>query len=703
MAKSTMARSTNTIPFMPDPIAFGDLRGREEAERKRLSSRLQVLNSLKKKRPRTPEEEAERIEIRQKLATDDVVDPLFRAVQQGIASGVGDHKRGLLPSQQMWKAFVDLVASGDRSGKVGGVFVTLAGLEKYNKSAQLADAIDKIIIAQTRDQSLTLLKPLAPIFNKYVATIGDPKKNPATELEALAAGIELAAKNEFGTSLADAVRQNFAAEAESLVDWLLATLEGTISASRFTGLRGDLTDDEQLLAAVFGILEADSEEPPAYHLSAARPAYDPSEDRRRQHFGKALFTAQGEYATNKPLFDAVLPILVKLGEQGPQDEVKAVEWARVVRNLLKRGIAEGESQLGRKVDEALNSIQNVGDDLPPSLIGIDLPDLEEEGTTDHEIVEDNIRALQPAYFSAMFEELKVYQVVDKLLELFQNGILPIGKGDPGGAGDSLFKYWKETANRVSEAERRSFYARTLGFVGGDDSSMPNREFNDLWMRFVSGVSSFIRQNNVDDLLRTKIPGAISQQQVRKAGRDLAANLSLHGYGMAHFMATELQKQIKDAIKLLSEDDIKNAYGARDMWQVIDQVATLELGGSKNSVRYRTMAASGAIIMAWLAQRSRDLSRTSFGSILDMEEIRNPSPRPNGFKATISPTDFDLVNACEQWLAVTGTQDEQVEDYAQPKEAPNMTSKPIQIPAIAREMLESVGVPAMGLDNGSKRY
>ena len=44
-----------------------------------------------------------------------------------------------------------------------------------------------------------------------------------------------------------------------------------------------------------------------------------------------------------------------------------------------------------------------------------------------------------------------------------------------------------------------------------------------------------------------------------------------------------------------------AYGARDMWQVIDQVATLELGGARNSARYRTLATCGAIITTWLAK------------------------------------------------------------------------------------------------------
>jgi hypothetical protein len=497
--------------------------------------------------------------------------------------------------------------------------------------------------------------------------------------------------NHFLSALALAVKDDLVGPAESLVDWLL-TLKVPATGAPARG--GTLTEQEKLLAAVYGILEAaDDIKPLPYHLTDVEE-FDPDEERQRQKFGKALSSALGEYRTNQALFDAVLPILVKLGSANATDEVKAVEWAQAVRYLIGRSISPDETQLGRRVDEALDVIQNVGgDNRPTSSISIDLPDLEAEGTTDHEIVADNITALQPAYFAAMFEELKAFQVVDKLLELFQNGILPIGRGE---AGNNLFKYWKESATRVSEPERRSFYARTLGFPGGEDGGMPNREFNDLWMRFVSAVSSVIRQNNVDELLKAKFPGGVSQQQVRKAGRDLAANLSLHGYGMAYFMATELQKQVKDVIKLLSDADIRNAYGARDMWQVIDQVATLELGGSKNSVRYRTMAASGAIIIAWLAKHARDLSSTTFGPIIDIDEIRQPSPRKSGTKPTTDPTDFDLVNACEQWLAVTGTQDQQVDDFSQAKESPNMTSKPIQIPAIAREMLESVDVPALSL-------
>lgn len=675
------------VANLQDPILFSDLRDEETKERRRLDDRQRLLRDISapgkdgtpRKRSLTQEEMAELEEIDQKLATDDVVDPLFKAVQVGLSLNVLDHKNGLFPSQQAIEAVHNIFAGGAQAADFK-TLVALAGLSSFDTKNELANALRNLFRS---DPALnTLLNQLVDIFDQNVGKPGDAIRQltPTTGTEA------------FLTQLANAADQGFVSGAESLVDWIVAI------KANIPNLNPNLTDGEKNLAAVYGLLSYDREKPPPYRLSTD-PA-DSTERRRVRQFGKALFAAQGEYATNKELFDAVLPILIKIGERGPYDEVKAVEWAQVVRFLLDREVKATEPQLGRRVDEALNNVQNTGDNLPPSRIAIDLPDLEAEETTDHAIVGDNIIALQPTYFSAMLEEMKFYQVIEKISDLAQSGVLPIGRGE---AANRLFKYWREAALRISEPERRDFYARSLGIPGGDDGGMPNKEFNDLFLRFISAVSSFIRQNNVDDLLRTRFPGAISQQQVRKAGRDLAANLSLHGYGMAYPFAVEIQKQIKEIIAILSDDEIKAAFGAKDIWQVIDQVAVLELGGARNSVRYRTMAASGATIFAWLAKKAQELSNSGFGSILNVDEIRSATPRSNGAKATTDPNDFDLVNACEQWLAVTGTQDDLVETYAQPKEAPNMTSKPIQIPDIARETLEAVGVPAMGMGTPRNGY
>jgi hypothetical protein len=460
-------------------------------------------------------------------------------------------------------------------------------------------------------------------------------------------------------------------------------------------------------------METDQVTPPAVTAVSVTPAggapygvITDLTDPNLAPFTKAFYAAVGEAKATPDLLKIVFPILRNAGtdpnDPNPNPNIKAYELAQVIRLLVQRGINTNQpNQYVRLVNEALDTIQNVGQDQQPSSIVIDLPDL--DAVDDATIQPTNIRGLQPVYFAAMFEQLKVFQVVDKLVELFQNGILPIKLGN---AGNFLYKYWKDTPNRISEAERRNFYARAFGIPGGDDAGMPNREFNDLWIRFVSAVSSYIRQNQLDNLLKANIPGAVTQQQVRKSGRDLAANLSLSGYGMTYFAATDLQKQLKDVIDLLSDPEIRQAYGARDPWQVIDQVAQLELGGAVNSTRYRTMATTGVIIMAWLAKRAKRLSDSSFEDILDLNVIRYPVPAASGKKPSVDPTDADLVNACQQWLAVTGTEENQVEQYAQPRLSPPMTSKPIQIPSVARDVLESAGVSlpmGMGTGNGYAKW
>ena len=468
------------------------------------------------------------------------------------------------------------------------------------------------------------------------------------------------------------------------------------------------SDDEQVVRAALtlGLVLLDGVAAPhvkvnhngAIHADRNAPEYAP--------LSRGFFAAIGE---TQSMFDLAAMVLPLLGVEGDPDGdgktpslVDAGEFAAVMRALAEKGVTTKEPQLRRRVNECLDKIQFVGEDRPITELGIDLPDLEQ--ATDADIVADNVRLMGPMVCAAMFDELKAFQVVDKLVELFQHGMLPIGSGD---AGKLLYKYWKEAPNRMSESERKNFYAMTMGIPGGESSGMVNRDFNDLWLRFVSSVSSFVRQNEVDKLLRSAMPSAISGQQVRKAARDLAANLSLHGYGMAYYAALDLQDQIRTIIRLLSDSDVRSAYGARDMWQVVDQVATLELGGAKTSSRYRTLATCGAIITAWLADNVQRIMRPT-GPIIDINEVLSPMPRTSGQKATTHPSDYDLVNACELWLADTATSDSRVDEMSQPREAPVMTSKPVQIPSIARDMLDSIGIGTpsvpgmgMGMSGGSK--
>jgi hypothetical protein len=378
----------------------------------------------------------------------------------------------------------------------------------------------------------------------------------------------------------------------------------------------------------------------------------------------------------------------------PEDVVavlSAKNIAAVVRNLASNNIGAGDAWIDNRLDSAYDRQAGVIDGGPPSSLEISLPDLDDD--TDVEIIAENLNAVQAIYFSWQLEEMRMFQVVEKIVDLFRQGLLPLGRGS---VGDYLFNYYKTAAERLSENERRDLYMRLFGAPGGNPSAEPNRDFNELWMRFVSAVSNFSRQLTVERMLRGKVPLAVTQEQVRKAARDLGTNLSRNGYGIAYFAAVDLQGTILKFRDVLQNQDLRTSFGARDMWQVIDQVNVNYLGGARNTFRYRTQAKSGAVVIRWIAKNVARLSSIG-GQVIEIEQIVNPLLRATSSSnnPTVDPTDYDLVNACEQWLAVGGVQDQSIEQYSQPIEAPTMTSRPIDIPPIARDMLGGMGIGING--------
>jgi hypothetical protein len=440
-----------------------------------------------------------------------------------------------------------------------------------------------------------------------------------------------------------------------------------------------LTADEVKLVAVYGLVSLDSADP-------ANP-----------RFAETIPIAMGEFTRDAALFDRLIGILVDGGHINQGGELSAVQIANVYRTLRGQGAAATDSLLPLKVRTALAKIGG-GDDTASFATEIDLPNLEEQA--DRLIQADNLKALQAIYFASMLEEMKFFQAIDLALEQWQLGTIVLTRGS---AGTRFYEYWRKSNDRFSEIERRSLYARAFGVPGGDAvQGAPNREFKDLWLRFLSAVSAFARQIEVDNLLRSNSPGSVSQELVRQTGRDLATNLSLHGYGMAYFAATELQQQINEVKDLLSDAEVKAAYGARDMFQVIEQIVLMSGGGISNSIQKRVSAQSGAVIIRWLANNSDKLSGIDFGDVIDRNVIRNPLPRVPGDKITTNPSDSDLVNAVEQWLAVNGIQDTTIQEQAQAAEPPRTPTRPFQLPQAARDLIGDIDLPmaaSAGAGNG----
>src|SRR5207302_1537311 len=103
-----------------------------------------------------------------------------------------------------------------------------------------------------------------------------------------------------------------------------------------------------------------------------------------------------------------------------------------------------------------------------------------------------------------------------------------------------------------------------------------------WLTFLESVEKFAAFTLASPVRRPARATNLSTLavKVRKSGRDLAANASLHGYGAAA-AARRLTADLRAAFSILAQPDIQNAYGGADSWQVIERVSTLELGRASN--------------------------------------------------------------------------------------------------------------------------
>lgn len=214
-----------------------------------------------------------------------------------------------------------------------------------------------------------------------------------------------------------------------------------------------------------------------------------------------------------------------------------------------------------------------------------LPDLETR--SDGEIVAENLHAVQAIYFAYQLEAMRAFDVADRLAELFRGGQLPIGRGR---AGQLLQRYGSD--ERLSQTERRSLYARALGVPGAEPGDgLPNREFAALWRRFAARAAAHDRHQDA----------ALVQ-----AARALAANASRHGAGLRNAVE-RLARDANTLRAVLEAPEIRRAYGARDMWQVIEQVAARELGGAADTRDRRARALAGSAVLEWLADQAAALN------------------------------------------------------------------------------------------------
>ena len=308
---------------------------------------------------------------------------------------------------------------------------------------------------------------------------------------------------------------------------------------------------------------------------------------------------------------------------------------------------------------------------------LELPPLDSAEVVGTDLVRDNIRAIALIYAAWNLEEMQLFRVHDRVLEVFMNGQLPVGF-DNGGRALSDY-YFSSDEVKISEAARRMTYTRVLGVPGGEVSreAPANAIFQDLFLALLAHVSEFDRQRRIADVVAGSNSRddmlSLTGEQVRKAGRDLAANATLFGYGGVFFVAQRLKDQVEQVLRNLSTPEILSAYGVQSPFQVVERVCATDFGGKvPNIVRYKTMAEAGKLILdivaanipAWLGLSGNDLFEDPF-------DVFRAGAGPAVVNAPTPPdiprdVQRQLARAVEDWLTVNGITDEQRSRLGEPK-------------------------------------
>lgn len=379
--------------------------------------------------------------------------------------------------------------------------------------------------------------------------------------------------------------------------------------------------------------------------------------------------------------------------KGGNSAIAHQEFAFVARSVIANGASikfghpDLESAIRIALDQYVQS-RATGDSLslPPGT----LPGGTQNAGGDADLNSDNIRVIGLVYPLALLEKALPLRVADRVAELFMNGLLPFGQG---AAGKALDDYYWETEDRLNEAQRRSQYARMIGMPGGEVSKevAPNKNFEQLFLRFISAVSEFTRQREVDRMFTTRTSIlATTDEQVRKCAFEVAQNASLYAWGGSFHVAARINRHLQRAIEILNQPAVLRVYAASNHWQVIERVAQQDFGGAPNWAKYSTMAQAASRIFDVLARNTPALSASASGipflfdpalvgnvgigsTIGGVAPITTTSTRATG---GLSPADTNqILTSVQLWLAVNGVRDDQVRQYAQPAEMNTVPSIP----------------------------
>lgn len=116
------------------------------------------------------------------------------------------------------------------------------------------------------------------------------------------------------------------------------------------------------------------------------------------------------------------------------------------------------------------------------------------------------------------------------------------------------------------------------------------------------VAEYIRKSEESDGY-----GNISRAPIYQAVKELQYDLTEFMTGMAHLQVTEMYAHLKEALEILSAEDIVDHFGGyrKTMWRVLERVAKEDLGLALNVSPVRTLAVEGNKVFQYIANFNQE--------------------------------------------------------------------------------------------------
>jgi len=300
--------------------------------------------------------------------------------------------------------------------------------------------------------------------------------------------------------------------------------------------------------------------------------------------------------------------------QDPRMAEVLSDYVDKLESLALNTVAD-QSQSGLTGDHGFSQLIGIGPTTSTDLGDIDIPTAVEK--YDDDVDSQRIYAMADLYYVYQHEKIGVFRAIDKLQQLFHAGAVRLSHGE---GATQLYHWDRRDVLRFTKRDRLGAYCRGFGYCAAPPpvGARPNREFHHLLTHFITEVATFWRDKRISEVIRERAndPTFGSIATVRRAALDLRNNLKFVSYGHLNVMTKEILQLLDEAFRILRSADIRNLFGAKTPWDVVEEVSERYFGSHVNTSTRQRMAVSGREILRWLAQKkTSSTSRIEFENSL----------------------------------------------------------------------------------------